>query len=47
MGGCCCCGGKEGTGDKKKKVYKCECCGKTSETQKECCKKPMKEFVCK
>ncbi|MFH0806895.1 MAG: hypothetical protein V2A57_00560 [Elusimicrobiota bacterium] len=40
--GCDCGCGKECTPEKKK-VYKCECCGKTSETPKDCCKKPMKE----
>jgi len=34
-----CCGSKE-----KRKVYKCECCGKTSDKPGNCCGKPMKKI---
>lgn len=40
MKGSCCGGGKK---DKEKELYKCECCGKTSDKQEECCGKPMKK----
>lgn len=35
-----CCGPKE---KEKKEVYKCKCCGKTSDGPGNCCDKPMKK----
>jgi len=37
--GCSCCG----SGSDKKKVYKCEKCGKTSDKPGKCCDKPIKK----